>query len=69
MWQGEERTRREAKAVEKGRARRVVVHSKQEVARGPSFGGGQRGFSAGGERNREAGRRWKKRTSLQFEKF
>ena len=39
-WQGEERTRREAKAAVRARARCVVVHSKQEVARGPPSAAG-----------------------------
>ena len=58
-WQGEERTRREAKAAVRARARRVGVHSKQEVARGPSFGGGRRGSAPavrGTERQAGGGR-------------
>ena len=68
-WQGEKRTRREAKVAVRARARRVDVHSKQEVARGPSFGGGRRGSALavrGTERQVGGGRQM---TSLQFQKF
>ena len=59
VWQGGEGTRREAKAAVRARARHVGIHSKQEVARGPSFGGGRRGSAPavrGTERQAGGGR-------------